>query len=810
MPAPKDTVATPIEVFYSYSHKDEELRDELEKHLSILRRQRVITGWHDRKIAAGREWAGEIDQHLNTAKVILLLISADFLASDYCYDVEMKRAMERHDNGEAQVIPVILRKVDWRGSLFGKLQALPTDAKPVTSWSNRDEAFANIAMGIRKAIEDLHKAPTTVANLRPSADSLPPIWNVPHQRNINFTGRKELLKELHDALTSGKPAALTQALHGLGGVGKTQTAVEYAYRHAKEYDLVWWVRSETPEKLAADYALLAERLDLKEKSERDQKIIVQAVSHALAHSTGWLLIFDNAEDPADLHGYVPQGSGGHVLVTSRNRAFGSVAHPLQVKAMEPADAAKFLLKRTPLTDEKGAGDLANELGNLPLALEHAAAYIEKTGATFLGYLKLFKTRQKDILARAEPPSGYHATVATTWELSFVQVEKQSKAAAQLMNLCAFLVPDDIPLDMLRGGSEHLPEPLSAAVADEFQWNEAVGALRRYSLAEASEDAIAVHRMVQAVARERLNDAERKQWTEASVKVVNTAFPFDSDDVRTWKQCARLLPHALIAAEFGEKAKVAEQPTARLLSQVGVHLKGRAELTAARSTFERALKIAEAAYGPDHPDTAILVSNLGSVLRALGDPEGARNHFERALKIDEATHGPDHSAVARDVNNLGGVLQDLGDLERARKHFERALKIDEAAYGPEHSAVARDVNNLGLVLQDLGDLEGARKHYKRALKIFEAAYGPDHPTVGVLVNNLGSVLKDLGDMEGAREHYEGALKIDEAAYGPDHPDVAIDAGNLAGVLQDLGDREGAPEALRARAEDFRARPRQRSS
>ncbi len=147
--------AKAIEIFYSYSHKDEELRDELEKHLSILKRQGVITGWHDRRIGAGREWEGEIDTHLNTAHVILLLISADFLASDYCYDVEVKRAMERHEAEEARVIPVILRPVYWWGAPLGKLQALPTDAKPVTSWSNRDEALFDIVQGIRAAVEEL-------------------------------------------------------------------------------------------------------------------------------------------------------------------------------------------------------------------------------------------------------------------------------------------------------------------------------------------------------------------------------------------------------------------------------------------------------------------------------------------------------------------------------------------------------------------------------------------------------------------------------------------------------------------------------
>ena len=146
--------AAPVEVFFSYSHRDEALRDELEKHLSLLKRQGVITAWHDRKIGAGREWEGQIDGHLNSAVVILLLISADFLDSDYCYDVEMKRAMERHEAGEARVIPVILREVDWPGSAFGKLQALPTDARPITSWPNRDEGLACVARGIRAVLDE--------------------------------------------------------------------------------------------------------------------------------------------------------------------------------------------------------------------------------------------------------------------------------------------------------------------------------------------------------------------------------------------------------------------------------------------------------------------------------------------------------------------------------------------------------------------------------------------------------------------------------------------------------------------------------
>ncbi len=149
-----------MEVFFSYAHEDEALRDELAKHLKLLERQGVIKAWHDRQITAGEEWKSAIDSHLESANIILLLVSADFLASDYCYDIELKRALERHDRHEARVIPVILRSVDWHGSPFGKLAALPKDGKAITSWQNEDEAFTNVVKGLRRVIDNLQSTAT--------------------------------------------------------------------------------------------------------------------------------------------------------------------------------------------------------------------------------------------------------------------------------------------------------------------------------------------------------------------------------------------------------------------------------------------------------------------------------------------------------------------------------------------------------------------------------------------------------------------------------------------------------------------------
>jgi tetratricopeptide (TPR) repeat protein len=800
-------LGSPVEIFYSYSHKDEVLRDELEKHLSILKRQGVIRGWYDRKISAGSEWAGEIDEHLESARIVLLLISSDFLASDYCYDKEMMRAMERHNSGEAVIVPVILRDVDWSGAPFGKLQSLPTDVKAITSWPNRDAAFKDVAVGIRKAIEKMRADGTAAGpKLMPAAatpDCLPGICNLPHLRNPNFTGRDDLLKLLHDSLNPGKPAALTQAMHGLGGVGKTQTAVEYIYRHAAEYDLAWWIRAEEPAKLASDYAALAEPLKLRERSAQDQGIIVQAVRGSLAGCGRWLIVFDNATGPEEIRGYLPLGGTGHVLVTSRNPAFGGVAHPLKVEKMSADEAVEFLLKRTQQNDGAAAAALAKELGYLPLALAHAGAYMEETGTAIASYLKTFSARQTALLAKAKPPEDYPATVATTWEISFRAVEKESEAAGQLMDLCAFLAPDDIGREMLRSGVKYLPEPLVAAVADDLLWDEAVAALRRYSLVEVQDGALSVHRLVQAVVRDRLDEEERKKWAEVGVKAVNSAFPFDSDDVRTWRQCSRLLPHALTSALYAERSQVGLKACQRLLNQVGLYLDGRAELTAAESIYRRALKLAEMEYGPEHPEVAAVANNLGLARKEQGDFAGARTWYERALKIGEAAYGRDHAQMAIYVNNLGNVLRAQRDLAGARASFNRALKIAETAYGPDHPQVAVCLNSLGNVLWEQGDLAGARACYERALRIEEAAYGPAHPTVAVLVNNLGSVLRGLDDLVGARASFERALKIDEAAYGPDHPETATDANNLGVVLKAQGDLVGA-RACYARALKIRER------
>ncbi len=486
--------------------------------------------------------------------------------------------------------------------------------------------------------------------------SLPLRW-IPHHRNPNFTGRVEILKRLRAELTSSKPAAVTQAIAGLGGIGKTQLAVEYAYCYATEYEVVWWVRSEEATSLSADYAALAGALGMDVKDETDQRVVIQAVNGWLNQHSGWLLVFDNAPGQDEVRPFLPQSKTGHVLVTSRNQVWGNTATPLRLDVFGRQESVDFLLNRTRQADEAAASALADALGDLPLALEQAAAYMEETNISLADYLNLFRQRQRELLARGAPPSEqYPDTVLTTWDISF---EKLSDEVADLLRLIAFLAPDDIPKSLISEGAELLLQPLKAVVGDELKLNDALAALRRYSLVETSGDALSVHRLVQAVVRDRMAEDERKEWAGIAVNLVNAAFPYDQDDPATWNESARLLPHALACAGYAESLEANQEGIGRILNQAGSFLQTRGQFAEAKVAFGRALRIDEQAYGPEHPNVAIRVSNLGSVLQDLGDLAGARAHFERALRIFQKFLGDDHPNTRIARNNLRALEQSRG-------------------------------------------------------------------------------------------------------------------------------------------------------
>ncbi len=777
--------------FISYTGDDREWAEWIAWELEEAGYHVIIQAWDFRP---GGNWALDMHRGLQKADRLILVLSPNSLESGFV-EAEWATFFADDPTGEERkLFPIRIEECEPPGLLKSRSYL------DLVGLTDEEEIRVALLDGLKPRGKPDTKPPCPITATRamPERPEFPvgarTVHNIPHGRNRNFTGRGKLLDDLRKKLTSGKLAALTQAMHGLGGIGKTQAALEYAYRHMSDYTIIWWVRCEKPSTLISDYASLAGRIGLPEADAADEPAIAQAVRAFLSDSTGWLIVFDNVNMPEDIVPYLPLEEAGHVIVTSRNPNWRGEAEPLPVTRMKRTESIDLLLKRSGQTDRKGADALAEALCDFPLALAQAAAYMEEANKTPAEYLDLYRRSEKELLARGKPADDYEATVATTWEISFKAVEGESPAGAQLLDLCAFFAPDDIPLGAITAGAKFLPEPLAEAVKDPLALDDAVAALRKYSLVESADGMLSVHRLVQAVTRARLDGDDHNKWAEAAVQVVNDAFPQHSDDVRTWEECARLLPHALASAGHAEDLGIAPDATARVLNQAGIYLRGRAQFAEAKVAHERALAAHGVFYGEDHIEVAAIISNLGGVLKALGDLPGAKGHYERALRIGEEALGKDHPQVAIYANNLGDVLRALGDLPGAKGHFERALRIGEATLGPDHPQAAIYASTLGLVLQDLGDLPGAKERFERALRISEATLGPDHPTVAIRLNNLGSVLQDLGDLPGAKEHIERALRIDVAAYGPDHPNVAIRLNNLGSVMRDLGDLPGAKEHI----------------
>jgi tetratricopeptide (TPR) repeat protein len=849
--------------FVSYTNADVQWAEWIAWTLEQAGYTTTIQAWDFRP---GSNFVLEMQRALHECERVIAVLSPRYLASRFAAE-EWSAAIASDPTGD-KLLPIRIEPCENEGLLRARVYIdlvgtdEPTARQRLLAGVKRERAKPTIAPTFPARTDGMTGGITPPLRF---PGTPPAIWNLPFERNPHFTGREDELRELHDALASGQATALTQpqTIHGLGGVGKTHLAIEYAYRFAADYDLVWWVRADAPLSIASDLALLAAPLQLPQRDERDQRVVVQAVldylrggkksfgggekyfgggekSFALT-TPRWLIIFDNAEEPRDLRPFLPQGRGS-VLITSRNPNWGALAHPLEVRTLPRDKAIEFLLaragvivsreaakqspppsviasreaakqspppsviasreaaKQSPNRDveiassqnpllamtsdamTQTAGELADALGCLPLALEQAGAYIEASGISFADYLTRWRAHHRELLAHP-PATDYPTTVATTWDISFQAVAAQSPASVTLMNLLAFFAPEPIPRDLFiaregRGAIKLRPHEWR----DEMELDNAVIPLRRYSLIQATPETLAMHRLVQMIVRDRLSDDERKTFAHAALHAVNDAFPYDiQNDVSAWATCARLAAHARAVTEEAERLGIAPEATARLLNQLGLYLQARAEFADARACFERALQIDEATFGPNHPNVATAVNNLGSVLQDLGDLAGARTCYERALQIDEATFGPNHPNVARDVNNLGSVLRALGDLAGARACFERALQIDEAIFGPNHPNVARDVNNLGSVLRALGDLAGARACFERALQIDEATFGPNHPEVATDVNNLGLVLHDLGDLAGAARVLRArVLNILTQFLPADHPNIKIVRGNLEGL------------------------------
>jgi len=693
----------------------------------------------------------------------------------------------------------------------------------------------------------------------PLSSAMSAVWSVPYPRNPFFTGREEILQQLYTLLHRKRALALTQswAISGLGGIGKTQIALEYVYRYRHQYRFVFWTSAATHETLLVGFVAIAELLQLPEKDDRDQTRTIRAVKQWFATHQDWLLVLDNADDISMVHDFVPMDHMGYLVLTSRAQALGSLAQRIDVETIGMAEGTLFLLRRAKLLAPDGILDhvspavladaeaIVIEMDFLPLAIDQAGAYIDEVGCSLSCYLDLYRTHRKALLGRrGHLPAQHPESVVMTWSLSFQKIEQARPAAADLLRLIAFLEPDAIPEELMSAGGTSPDPVLRRIVPDTFALNEALEELRKFSLVQRDPETrlLRIHHLVQVVLRDAMEANEQRYWAECAVRAASVMFP-ETVEMATWPACLRSLSQAQVCAlwiqtyaftfaeaasllfrtarylqtfALYEQAKSAYQQAAFIWEQIqgtdhpGVadslyrlallhHQQGKYEQ--AELMYHQSLKIRESALGPDHPDVATSLDGLAGIFIEQNKTGQAEPLLRRALSIWKQTRGPDHFDTSGSLLSLAMLLADQEEYEQAEPLFWQALQIREQVLDPAHPGLAEVLYNMTCFYQMQEMYERAEPLGQWALHIWEQTLGPNHIYVAFSLNTLAEIDSKQGKDEQAELFFQRAVRIREQALGPEHTHLASSLDGLANLYTKQGKYEQA-EALFQRALQIR--------
>ncbi|MDT0265649.1 FxSxx-COOH system tetratricopeptide repeat protein [Streptomyces sp. DSM 44915] len=630
---------------------------------------------------------------------------------------------------------------------------------------------------------------------------LPRVWGGVPRRNARFTGRERLLQEIHDQLQGAEPGAGVVTLLGLSGVGKTQAAAEYTHRFASSYDVVWWVAADQRGTLRQGLAELAPALGLSTGHEYGERL--RAVGDALRRGdphVRWLVVLDGADRPETIDDLVPSGPG-HVLITSQNRDWDAYnTHLLSVPVYQREESVAFVRRRAPRIGRSDADLLAETLGDLPLALDQTAGWLNDSTMTVQEYVAMLRDDQ-DIEVGLRVAADFDTSYPTAFSILLNRLRETVPEAVELLRLCAFFAPGAIPVQLLREiPAERLPEQLVGLMSDPLRWNAATNRLVQYSVIQwdppNAEDephaagTIHLHRMVHQTVRSGMSETDREIFSRAVRHGLSAADPGTPTDTRNWPAYARIVPHLDSSGALHSR----HTRVHRLIYHCLHYLYVAGEYTAGIHLVERAERAWRELFGEEHPLMSDLASYHASMLRAVG--EYARTErINRGLLARMAAEGRAESLGAlRVLEGLAADLRGLGRYQEALDASERVLAGNLDLIGEEDFRTLNARSNLAVTLRLLGEYRTALAEDRRTLQARRELMRARNSATLSSETAYALDLRLLGRYSEAQSLQEQSVEVHRAVLGVDHPQTLSAELNLALCLLRAGERPLAHDRL----------------
>jgi tetratricopeptide (TPR) repeat protein len=765
----RDTKHTEVDFFISRRGGAAAVAQEVAE---VIKEEGYTVLVQDYDIPYGANFVEEIHGALTRCRHLIVLLTKDYTTSRFTMmEVTNFLAAAGRSADECRLVVLRLEDCEPEGVLAGSVYA---DLFGVVDPGERKARILAAAEGRSTAQPRRHKL----------FENVPP-------RDEKFTGREDDLAEIHRMLTGadnvapGKPIAL----YGLGGTGKSALAAEYAHRYANDYVGVWWAPAEKRTLLVSSLAMLGSRLDSRLANLSDDETAAKtALARLGGFATPLLLIYDNVETPEDLRDLVPS-TGLRILMTTQWSDWSGRAADVRLESLREDSATLFLQARADRSDPSGAHRLAQALGCLPLALDHAGAYCRLVGESlsFDDYRKKIDTRI------TRPPKGYPKSVARTFNMAIEKAAAETPHAETLLGMFAFLAPERIPLGLL---AENL--------LSEDDRSEALMALASVSLIEhhtfeGGAPAVTLHRMVQAAMRARVALNEKlKGVLEGVADCLSAAVPEGAyDEPLHWPICTKLLPHVLAFGEHASASGLRTGNFALLCDRMGEFLYARASLDSAKFFFLEAIDVGRVTLGPRDLAVAKAMNNLALVLHDQNPKNDVEPLFREALDIERERVGVEHPSYGRTLTSFANVLTGQGRSEEAEALLREAIALGEKALGRRHRDVAMRLGNLAILLQSKRQNREAEALFRESIESGEASLGREHPQIISRLNNLALLLQSENRMKEAEPLYKEAIAGSEKCLGEEHVYVGTCLQNLANLLRDTG-RTSDAEPLYVRA------------